>query len=179
MKKSVADSSGEAKELADHAILIGCHRSGEIILARMKKIFEENLIVVDFSPDVIDKLQKEGIPSLYGDMTDPEVYEQLNLKEAKIVVSTIRDIDDNLTLLDIMNQAGSKAAVIISAADNAEALKLYEKGAHHVSLPTDLEGASISNLVTDNGNHLRSLMADKKEKLEQVKKIHQEEARGH
>jgi Kef-type K+ transport system membrane component KefB/Trk K+ transport system NAD-binding subunit len=178
MKKSVADSDGEVKELTDHAILIGCHRSGEIILARMKKIFGENLIVVDFSPDVIDKLQKEGIPSLYGDMTDPEVYEQLNLKEAKIVVSTIRDIDDNLALLDIMNQAGSKAAVIISAADNAEALKLYEKGAHHVSLPTDLEGASISNLVTDNGNHLRSLMADKKEKLEQVKKIHQEEARG-
>ncbi len=110
-------------------------------------------------------------------MTDPEVYEQLNLKEAKLVISTIRDLDDNLILLDIINQAGSKAAVIISAADSAEALMLYEKGAHHVSLPTDLEGASIGNLVTDNGNHLRSFIADKGEKLEQVKKIYQEEAK--
>lgn len=177
LKGGLADSEGDLAELKDHAILIGCHRSGEIILSKMKKIFENNLIVVDFSPEVIDRLQKEGVASLYGDVIDPEVYEQLNFKDAKMVVSTIRDLDDNLALLDIMNKAESRAAVIISAADNTEALRLYEKGAHHVSLPTDLEGASISNLVTDNGNHLRSLMADRKEKQEQAKVAHQEEAK--
>lgn len=134
-------------ELSGHAVLIGCHRSGEIVLRKLQKMFGEKLMVLDFNPDVISVLKERGVPCLYGDITDPEILENLKLAEAKLVVSTVRDISDNLILLDALKKAKAKAKVVITAQDAKEELLLKEKGADIVSQPTDLEGHYISGLL--------------------------------
>lgn len=161
----------EQKEFADHAILVGCHRSGEIILSTIAKNFGDNLIVLDFNPDVISKLRKEGISCLYGDISDVDILERLNLLSAKIVVSTVRDFSDNLILLDGLSKVKSKATVIMTAYDGKEALKLYDRGAHHVSLPLALEGANISHLIREYRDDFEKLAKERDKKVEDLKKI--------
>jgi len=157
-------------EFSDHAVLIGCHRSGEIILKSLKKIYGENILVLDFNPDVVEKLKNSFTSCLYGDISDPEVVEKLNLKRAKLVVSTVRDLKDNLALLDAAEKAQSKAVVIITASDSVEAIKLYERGAHHVSLPLALEGGSISQLIHDYQDNWSDLFKEKEKKLGELKR---------
>lgn len=155
------------QEFKDHAILIGCHRGGGVILPVLRKVFGNNLMVVDFNPDIINELRNNFVPCLYGDVSDPEIAEMLNLKEASLVVSTVRDLVDNLALLDEIERAQSKAVTIITAGDAKEAIKLYERGAHHVSMPLTLEGESIGRLI---GENLETLVKEKERKLGELKR---------
>ncbi len=161
---------GGTHELTDHAVLIGCHRSGEIILQKLQKIYDKNVLVLDFNPDVVQKLKSEGVAAVYGDASDLEILEGLRLGEAKVIVSTVRDFKDNLVLLDTILKEKSKATVIITAEDAKSALVLYEKGAHYVSLPMNLEGRHISQLISTD---LKKEKAERLEELEHAE-IHRE-----
>lgn len=157
-------------EFKNHAVLIGCHRSGEIVLKMFRKLYDENVLVLDFNPEVVENLKNNFVSCLYGDISDPEVAEKLNLKQAKLVVSTVRDLHDNLALLDSLEKTQSKAVVIITASDASEAIRLYERGAHHVSLPLTLEGLSISRLISDYQGSWGELVREREKKLGELKR---------
>lgn len=160
----------EETEFTGHAVLVGCHRSGQIVLKVLKKLFGENLLVADFNPEVIETLKNSFVTCLYGDVADPEILERLRLKEAKLVISTVRDLADNLVLLDALEKTQSKAVIIITASDTKEAASLYERGAHHVSLPLTLEGNSIGRLIYDYQDNLTSLTKERERKLGEIKR---------
>ncbi len=163
----------EQMDFKEHAILVGCHRSGTVILPTLRRIFGDNLLVVDFNPEVIENLKNSFVPCLYGDISDPEVAELLHLKEAGLVVSTVRDLTDNLALLDAVEKAQSKAMVVVTAGDTKEAITLYERGAHHVSLPLLLEGNSIGHLISEHRETLSELASERERKLGELKRINQ------
>ncbi len=167
---SVGFFPGEKLDFSQHAVLVGCHRSGQLILPVLKKIYGNNLIVVDFNPEVIEQLKNSFVPCLYGDVSDPEIAEMLALKQADLVVSTVRDLTDNLALLDALEKSQSKATVVITASDTKEAITLYERGAHHVSLPLLLEGGSIGRLIADHQGKLGDLAKDREKKLGELKR---------
>lgn len=169
-KKTLSfDFLPEEQKLADHAVLIGCHRSGEIILKTLKKHFVDNLVVVDFNPEVVEKLKGSYTTAVYGDIADLEIQDKLNLKYARLVISTVRDLKDNLFLLDHLEKIQSKATTIVTASDRQEGITLYERGAHHVSLPQSLEGHSISRLLSDYHGHLTELAKERERKLGELK----------
>ena len=154
--------------LDGHAVLIGCHRSGEIVLGKLVALFKGNVVIVDFNPEIVEKLTAQGYNAIYGDALDPEVYETLNLARAKLIVSTIRELPENLALLELITISGSKAVVVITASDKEEAVKLYEKGAHHVSLPTNLEGISINHILPNEIGDLNLLKKEKEKKMDEL-----------
>ena len=156
--------------LSDHALLIGCRNSGEIILHYLRKVFGDNLLVVDYDPEIIERLKAQYIPCIYGDVEDPEIQDKLNFKQAKLVISTIENLGGNLALLDGLEKATSSATVIMTANDAKEAIQLYERGAHHVSLPLNLEGHNITRLVSDYKDSLHELSAMREKKLEELKR---------
>ncbi len=169
-KAGIGDKAEPLSALTDHGILVGAHRSGQIVLRMLQRVYGENLIVVDFNPEVIDELKGACVPCLYGDIGDPEIQEQVSLKNAQLVVSTVRSFADNLALLDGVERTQSKATVIITATDSAEAISLYERGAHHVSVPVNLEGLSISRLVNDYHGNFKELQQNREKKLGDLKR---------
>ncbi|OGG06829.1 hypothetical protein A2872_00365 [Candidatus Gottesmanbacteria bacterium RIFCSPHIGHO2_01_FULL_42_12] len=162
-------SIGRDRQFHDHAVLIGCHRAGGIVLKNLKSIYGEDIVVLDFNPDVIEELKNNAIACVYGDTADPEVLESLNLPGSQLVISTVRDYKDNLALLDFIEKTQTKAVIILTADDVAEAVKLYERGAHYISLPTDLEGLSISRMIHDHVNDWKWFTAEREKKLSEVK----------
>ena len=76
---------------------------GERILRTLKSL-KHSIVVVDFNPDVVTKLKKQGVTCLYGDMSDLEVMEQLNLDSARMIISTVPDVADNLLLLNLVHK---------------------------------------------------------------------------
>jgi Trk K+ transport system NAD-binding subunit len=161
--------TAQTKPLENHAVLIGCHRAGGIILHGLKPIFGEDVVVLDFNPDVVEELNSKAINCVYGDAADLEVLESLNLIKADLVVSTVRDLKDNLAVLDYLEKIQSRAVIILTAEDLAQAAKLYERGAHYVSLPTDLEGASITRIIHEHAADRKWFLLEREKKLGEVK----------
>ncbi|OGZ01218.1 MAG: hypothetical protein A2946_03060 [Candidatus Liptonbacteria bacterium RIFCSPLOWO2_01_FULL_53_13] len=113
-------------------VLIGAHRTGESIVRHLPP---EDLLVIDFDPEVIDDLKKRGIDHLYGDIGDPEIFERANLEQARLVISTSPDLADNLALLKELRSMIRRPKAIVRAETEKEAELLYEAGADYVLLP--------------------------------------------
>lgn len=132
------ESSSEV-ELIDHVVLIGGHRvGGEVIKFLQKEKIV--LVVLDFNPLQVEALKKAKIPAVYGDMSDPEILDSVNLSSAKLLISTSPNVSDNLFLLAQINERGLNLPVIMRAETTIEAKKLYKKGADFVILPEILAG---------------------------------------
>ncbi len=120
-------------------ILFGCHRMGTLFLKEFEDK-KQDIIVVDYNPEIIKALINKKIPCIYGDFINSEVLEKLNLKNAEIIISTIPDAENNLLLIKKVREINSKAPILVNAERISEALKLYKAGASYVILPQIIGG---------------------------------------
>lgn len=142
----------------NHIILVGGRRMADTILETLKNT-DEQVVVVDFDPDTVKKLQKKEILVIFGDIIDPEIQEKAHIEKAKLVVSTLSDLEDNLLLMKATRHLNKKAKLIVLAYDTDEANILYHQGADYVVLPHLAGGRQIA----------RALKSDEMEKLEDLR----------
>lgn len=127
-------------------VLIGCHRTGENIAHLLKK---QDLLVVDFDPDIIQKLKKQKYDYLFGDISDEEVFEKINRSEAKLIISTSPDIEDNLGILEAFRTfSKKKPKFILRAETEGDAKILYDKGADYCLLPHFTSGQYLGKALS-------------------------------
>ncbi|MBS3119125.1 cation:proton antiporter, partial [Candidatus Woesearchaeota archaeon] len=88
------------RELASktEVVLCGHNRIGYSVLKGLHQL-NKKVLVVDYDPEVIAKMEAAGIPALYGDVGDAEVIERMDLKNKKMLISTVPDKQDNILLL--------------------------------------------------------------------------------
>ncbi len=77
-------------------IVIGAHRTGQQVLEHLPK---GQVAVIDFDPDVIHQLRRRGWLAVYGDLSDPDLFEPFDLTAVKTVISTSPSFEDNAALL--------------------------------------------------------------------------------
>lgn len=147
-RRKAKDESNRRKHY--DMVLFGYQRGGHEFIPVFRKMTEK-FVVVDYDPHVIDFLEQRQIEYLYGDASDPDMLEEINLKHSKLVVSTITNLNTNLQLARWLEINNSKA-VFIATADNAEeAARLYEKGTSYVMLPHYIGSEKIGSFIRKSG----------------------------
>jgi Trk K+ transport system NAD-binding subunit len=153
----------------DHnIILFGYNHIGLDILESLKKIKKKSLII-DYDPDVITKLSKEGYDCRYGDANDSELLDDLNLSKAKMIISTIPEIGTNLLIMKKVELVNKKAIIIVISHKIEEAERMYEEGATYVILPDYLGGKHFSTLLERNKLKMNKFIEEKIAHLEHIK----------
>lgn len=135
----------------EHAVvLFGCNRIGYDF---MRSLREEgtNFLVVDYNPDTIELLAKEGIDVEYGDAGDIDFLESLDLSGVELVISTIPDNETNVLVKRAAKAANPEAIVMVVAHRVTDALTHYEEGIDYVILPHFLGGQHAAELVVKYG----------------------------
>lgn len=132
--------------LSDHIALIGAHRMGETILESLLSE-KEHVVVVDFDPDVIFRLRQRGISCVFGDIADSEIQERLQLEKARLIISTVPDVEDNVQLLKSLRKFSKKAKTVIMAQDVHDEMLLYKAGADAVIVPHVIGGKHLAKLI--------------------------------
>lgn len=131
-------------------VLVGYQKGGQEFLKLFLQL-KKRYVVVDYDPGIIDMLEHKGAEYLYGDVTDPELLEELNLSKSKLIISTITDLATN-TLLAEWLEANNPRAVFIATADTSdEAAELYGKGVAYVILPHYIGSEKIGSFIRKNG----------------------------
>lgn len=149
-RKNISPES-KIEELKGHIILVGANRMGEGILNVLinKK---ENFVVVDFDPDIISKLKNKKIEAFFGDISDPEIAQAVNVEMASLIISTASDPEDNLLLLkSLKSKKGPK--IIVAAFEKSDAKEFYKNGADYVIMPHIAGGNHLAKILVDD-NHL-------------------------
>ena len=132
---------------------------GQSILEALQESGDE-VVVIDFDPSVVQKLESQKVHRLFGDISDLDIQERAQIDGAKLVISTIPDVEDNLLLLKELRHENRKAKVVVMALDAHDAKLLYKAHADYVILPHLAGGRQIAKIIAEDS-------LDKIEKLKQ------------
>lgn len=131
-------------------ILFGFNKGGQEFVRVMEQM-KKKYVVVDYDPEVIDALEHQQINYLYGDVTDLELLEELNMASAKLVVSTVSDHETNLFLVRWLEKVNPHAVFVCAADTASQASSLYEEGAAYVMMPHYIGSEKIGSFIKRNG----------------------------
>ncbi|MCA9348827.1 cation:proton antiporter, partial [Candidatus Saccharibacteria bacterium] len=143
-------ASNKEKRTNPEVFLFGYKKGGE----QFVKAFDNmkwRYIVLDYDPHIVDRLEHEGINNTYGDMTDVELLEEIQLDKAKLVISMISDYDSNAFLADFMTSNNPKAVLICSADTPGQAADLYSQGVDYVLMPHYIGSERVVNFIKRSG----------------------------
>lgn len=137
----------EVKSKLDYpVIMFGYHKGGQEFV----KVFREmrrRFIIVDYNPEIIEQLERQRIHFMYGDATDPELLEEVNIDKAKLIVSVIADFPTNLSLVKRTTHENPNAIFICHADTFEEANELYQNGATYIMMPYLIGSEKIGNFL--------------------------------
>lgn len=150
-------------------ILFGYNRIGFDILVSLKKI-KKKFLIVDYDPETITKLSKEGYDCMYGDANDFEFLEEINFNKTKMVISTIPFIDANLLIINKVRASNKKTVISVVSHQIDEAERLYEAGATYVIMPHFLGGKHFSTMLEKNKLSLDKFLKEKINHIEHLSK---------
>lgn len=151
-------------------ILFGAGRVGtefvELFTRQQKK-----LLVIEHDPEVLSRLNKQGIDTEYGDGSDIALLEDIDMRHTSLIVSTIPEVEANMVITRYAKRINPDIRCIAVAHHAQEALTLYDAGIDYVILPHVL-GARYAAKLTEQysdqtdqladlrSNHVRSLQED-------------------
>ncbi|MBU0661281.1 cation:proton antiporter [Patescibacteria group bacterium] len=129
-------------------LVFGYHRIGwKVCEALAEK--GQTFAVIDFNPDAVQKLKRIGIPAYFGDAADVEFLEQLPFAKVKMVVSTLPEVDDQVTLIKHIRQVSKQIKIIANLYKIESLHELYNAGADYVMMPHLLGGNWIAGVLKD------------------------------
>ncbi len=137
-------------------ILFGCYRLGSSILDYLHKN-NHRVLVVDFNPDVIRKMERKKIPCIYADAGDHALLEDLDLTKVKLIISTIPAPEDTKTLLHYINRKNKNIMTIVTTNHPNQAVELYNEGASYVIIPHLLSGEIVVQTIKDAVQHRKNM----------------------
>jgi len=158
----------------NHIILFGCDRVGKKILDRFLKK-DGKIIVVDYNPEIIKSLRTSKAIGIYGDMGDLELLSELDLDKAKMIISTVPDLENNLLILEMTNEKNSQSTTYTTANNVDDALELYNAGSDYVILPHFLGGEQAALILEEVSDNLAKIINNKKEHIKELKARHEQE----
>ena len=107
--------------------------------------------VVDFNPEVRERLSALGIAVVYGDVSNADTLHHANIHHAQVVLCTIPDAflkgTNNKKLVSLVRGLCPHAKVIVTAERPTHARELYDAGADFVIQPSALAGTSVAEAV--------------------------------
>lgn len=160
----------KGSELTNHVVLLGGDRTGRSILTSLRKNGEK-ILIVDFNPEVVTNLRRRGEDAIFGDVSDPEIIELANMEKAKMIISTVKDVNDSLALLSELKQRGITVPTIVDAESASQAGELYEAGASYVIFPHFVSGLHLGQVIKkfeSDTDVLKKYRARQKETLKEI-----------
>ena len=157
----------QASEIYD-VWVVGYHRIGWKIcetLAAEKKSFA----VVDYNPKAIAKLKQRAIPAFFGDIADVEFLESLPFEQAKIIILTIPEADDQLTLIKHVRAKSESVHIVANLYHKNHLDELYQAGANYVMMPHLLGGQWMSEVLQHSPWTKKTFVELKKEQREEMR----------
>jgi Kef-type K+ transport system membrane component KefB len=153
-------------------VLIGYHEGGLSFVQTFRRM-KKRYVVIDYNPDVVEVLEHQHINHLYGDATDTELLEEININKSEVVISTLTDTETNRTLAERITREDGGAIFVCQAARLDDAKLLYEAGASYVLTAHLIGHTHINDFLEKHGNDKKAFEKYRDEHLSSLETIAQ------
>lgn len=117
-------------------IVFGLGRFGSRLA---RGLAEEDIKVlgVDFDPEAVRHLKRDGFVVWFGDCTEAALLEGLPIRDTRWIVSTIPDLASNRLLFDELRAGGFQGEIAVVAREDSIGMALKAMGVPNVLYPTN------------------------------------------
>lgn len=122
----------------DHVVVIGYGRVGRQIVTNLGRLGIAHLVIEHDVRRVIE-LERQGVPTLYGDAANSDILSHASLSFARVVVVTLPDEATAAIVVATARTEAPLVPIIVRAATREGVARLFELGAAQVIYP-ELEG---------------------------------------
>src|ERR1017187_1409570 len=141
-------------------------------ISRERPDLLSQIVVVDFNPNVYEKLRQRGVRVVYGDITQRDTLHHAGVSHAEVIICSLPNMvlkgADNLKMLRQLRELNSDAKIVVHAELLSDIPVLYAAGANYVTAPRLVEAADL----------LRAIEAAEKNLLDQKRKEQENELQG-
>lgn len=148
-------------------LLLGYSEGGHGFVQTFREM-KKDYVVIDYDPDVIEILERQHIRHLYGDATDTELLDEINVHKSELIISTIKDFETNHLLVNFITKANPEAVFICYADTLDQGEKLYKAGASYVLMPHHIGEEHINQFIKRNGASAGAFKKHRREHLAQL-----------
>lgn len=131
-------------------LLFGYHHGGHEFVKTFQEI-GKRYMVIDYDPTVIESLEHQNIPYMYGDATDNELLEEVGISNTKLVIITFSDFAMTSQLVSTIHRINPQTVIICHAENQTEAVSLYDLGSTYVMIPHFIGSEKISAFIRRSG----------------------------
>lgn len=171
----LSSSSHKDIQAKSHDIVIcGYGRFGSNLHKYIKEQNKWSVIVIEENPKIIKHLEKTDIPCIYGDLGNIEFLQEINVQDTKMIISTIKNFDEDILILKTMKQSNPNAIVVFVANHLEEALKLYQQWADYVIMPHYIWVDHASLMLEEYWFDLEKFINNKKNSIADLKRKQKE-----
>lgn len=136
----------EIGKLSGHFIVCGFGRIGSIVV---QEIMAEghDVVVIEQDPELIDKMEQDGILCIDGDATSDQVLLSAGLLQAKSLISALTSEAANVYVTLTARQLNPDITIVARAGDKSHISRLELAGADRVVLPHFIGGLRMAQNV--------------------------------
>jgi Kef-type K+ transport system membrane component KefB len=152
----LAETSGETIFIERHPriFILGFSWTASSLLeeiTREKPALLPDIRVVDFNPQVSEKLRQRGVKVTYGDIGQRDTLLHAGIARAEVIVCSLPDMvlkgTSNSRLLQQLRELNSQACIIVHSEKLADIPALYAAGAGYVTSPRLLEAGDLLTVL--------------------------------
>jgi len=136
------------KKEKNHIIVCGYGMIGKYTLENLKKDTKK-YIIIEKDPDVVQRLLDKGEQVIQGNAMDPHILEKANIKQAKVLVSTLRENSDNIYVVMTASELNPNLIIAAKASDEESVGRLHKVGAQIVVMPEVVGGKQLANAILE------------------------------
>jgi Kef-type K+ transport system membrane component KefB len=120
-------------------------------ISRERSDLLQEIVVVDFNPNVYEKLRQRGVHVVYGDITQRDTLHHAGVSHAELIICSLPNMvlkgADNLKMLRQLRDLNPRAQIVVHAELLSDIPALYAAGAGFVSTPRLLEAADLLHVI--------------------------------
>jgi Kef-type K+ transport system membrane component KefB/Trk K+ transport system NAD-binding subunit len=120
-------------------------------ITRARPALLKDILIVDFNPQVHERLRQRGVQVVYGDIAQRDVLHHAGVSHAEIIVcslsNTVLKGASNHKILRQVRELNPTAQIVVHAERLADIPALYADGANYVSAPRLLEATDLLKVL--------------------------------
>lgn len=136
----------EIESMSNHIIICGFGRNGK---QASKKLLDygKPFVIIERDREVIEKLQDENIPYVFGNANEDETLIEAGIERASTLITALPSDADNLFVVLSARQINKTMSIISRASQETSYNKLKLAGANNVISPDKIGGDHMASLV--------------------------------
>jgi Kef-type K+ transport system membrane component KefB len=149
-----SDGKAEGHHATKRIFLLGFFWTTSSLLeeiTREKPALLPDMRIVDFNPQVYERLKRRGVDVVYGDIAQRDVLLHAGVASAELIICTLPNIilkgASNLVLLRQLREINPHAKIVVHAEQLSDVAPLYAAGADYVSAPRLLEARDLLAVI--------------------------------